>query len=358
MENNKNEFIFFESNNFIVVNMKLENKNENFYFINVEINVNSIDLYENQFNYEYFKFNYNNEFNYKNCSEIFNLLNNKFSKKEFEFNIKRFFINIIFNEFNLIIPRKNLSITNYLLLNNLELTNEIKLLKEKNLELNNKINFLENINSQLNLKIIEIEKKLKQNNNNKNNNNNNNDNNNDNNSNKNEKNFLSGIIKNPSDKDLLFSWISPTKSINPVLLFSSKENGDNSKNFHKFCDGLSPTLILIRSKENKIFGGFTTTEWDSFSGYKKDSNAFLFSIDEKKMVKTNDEKYSIYCNIELGPVFGSGHDLYVSSEFLTNDYSFNNTGDTFQFNKKFFLNGGNKFFGINEMEVYHINYNN
>ena len=127
----ENKFIFYENNNFIVVNLKLENDN----FIFVEINVNSLEIYENQFNFEYFKFNNNNNnFNYKNLNEIFNLLNNKFSNKEFKLNIKKLFINFFINDFNLIIPRKNISITNYLLLNNLELNNEFQLLKVKNLE--------------------------------------------------------------------------------------------------------------------------------------------------------------------------------------------------------------------------------
>ena len=37
----ENKFIFYENNNFIVVNLKLENEN----FIFVEINVNSIEIY-------------------------------------------------------------------------------------------------------------------------------------------------------------------------------------------------------------------------------------------------------------------------------------------------------------------------
>ena len=39
------------------------------------------------------------------------------------------------------------------------------------------------------------------------------------------------------------------------------ENGYKGSDFHKYCDIEEPTLILIKSKCNNIFGGFTPLSW-------------------------------------------------------------------------------------------------
>ena len=36
--------------------------------------------------------------------------------------------------------------------------------------------------------------------------------------------------------------------------------------FHKKCDNIGPTLIIVKSEHSKIFGGFTDIDWKS-SGY-------------------------------------------------------------------------------------------
>ena len=36
-----------------------------------------------------------------------------------------------------------------------------------------------------------------------------------------------------------------------------------SKDFHKYCDNQGPNLILVKTKKNKIFGGFTPLSWEN-----------------------------------------------------------------------------------------------
>ena len=39
-------------------------------------------------------------------------------------------------------------------------------------------------------------------------------------------------------------------------------NGRTSKDFHKYCDNKGPTLTIVKTTKNKIFGGFTPLNWD------------------------------------------------------------------------------------------------
>ena len=41
------------------------------------------------------------------------------------------------------------------------------------------------------------------------------------------------------------------------------ENGFTSKDFHYYCDNKGPTLILIKTSNDVIIGGFTPFNWES-----------------------------------------------------------------------------------------------
>ena len=45
------------------------------------------------------------------------------------------------------------------------------------------------------------------------------------------------------------------------LLYRASEHGYTAKSFHKYCDDKGPTLIIIKSSEGWIFGGYTTQSW-------------------------------------------------------------------------------------------------
>ena len=41
------------------------------------------------------------------------------------------------------------------------------------------------------------------------------------------------------------------------------ENGSKSEDFHKYCDNKGPTLTLIKTTKNRIFGGFSPLSWNN-----------------------------------------------------------------------------------------------
>ena len=64
------------------------------------------------------------------------------------------------------------------------------------------------------------------------------------------------------------------------------ENGTNSEDFHKHCDNKGPTLTLVKTTNNKIFGGFTPLNWNIEGKEIKDLNnqTFIFSLNLKKNI--------------------------------------------------------------------------
>ena len=67
--------------------------------------------------------------------------------------------------------------------------------------------------------------------------------------------------------------------------------------FHKKCDNKGLTLCLFKIKEKDIrYGGFASVTWDTTSKEKRDENAFIFSINNKKIFKTTNYNSSIYCS--------------------------------------------------------------
>jgi hypothetical protein len=70
-------------------------------------------------------------------------------------------------------------------------------------------------------------------------------------------------------------------------VFRGSEEGFNTSVFHRLCDGIAPSLTIIKSEHGRVFGGFTTVPWGLAPGkngqpqpaaYKKDSEAFIFSF--------------------------------------------------------------------------------
>ena len=164
------------------------------------------------------------------------------------------------------------------------------------------------------------------------------------------------IITDQSDLEIVYKWISPNKKIVSRLLYQATKDGDKADTFHKLCDGISPTLTLIKTDKGKRFGGYTESKWEpsQVTIWKKDEYAFIFSIDKRKKYKTTNPDRSICCNANDGPCFGYGCDIGIRDNFLTNEKNFNSTPSTYKTTKKYELNDGEKYFKISELEVYHL----
>ena len=99
-------------------------------------------------------------------------------------------------------------------------------------------------------------------------------------------------------------------------LYQATVDGGDASIFHKLCDNIPNTLILIKSAGDRRFGGFTSECWESSIKRKNDKNAFLFSLDKNKIYKNKNYSYSIYCNSLSGPCFGFGNTIKIGKNVL------------------------------------------
>ena len=124
-----------------------------------------------------------------------------------------------------------------------------------------------------------------------------------------------------------FNFIKPVlevkinKKIKEIKkLYQATVDGDLAQSFHSKCDGISNTLVIIKSAGNRRFGGFTTISWSSSDrwSYYFDKNAFLFSLDKQKIYpfigpdryqNYSNNKYATFSVKGKGPSFG-GCDIY------------------------------------------------
>ena len=174
--------------------------------------------------------------------------------------------------------------------------------------------------------------------------------------------LTSSITINPNNSKILldedFNFLFPNKNIFKDLLFCSDLDGDNILTYHNKCDKIPNTLTIIKTKDNFIFGGFTTNFFES-SPYiwKEDENSFIFSINLKKKFYPKDKKKAILSVFYMGPSFGDGYDVYLHDKFLSEEQKYYNIKDNTYNLKKYELTNGNKSYIINKVEVWKIQFN-
>ncbi|KAJ5079391.1 pep-cterm sorting domain-containing protein [Anaeramoeba ignava] len=153
--------------------------------------------------------------------------------------------------------------------------------------------------------------------------------------------------------------------------FSAKRDGFDSQNWHKAVDGKGKTLVIIKTKDNFIFGGFTQVGFKYVqSGYEyiNDSNAFIFSLRNDKgdrmpakfTYKQGHEGCAIESNLSYGPTFGDGNDFKLESNlqpgFSNFGYGYNLPNGIKEGTNeaKSYLAGSYKSWVVDELETYFI----
>ena len=175
----------------------------------------------------------------------------------------------------------------------------------------------------------------------------------------------SSIIKDDYEKqEKIIEWIREKTNKNEIkfeLKFKMSINGYSNKDFYKYCENIGPSLTLIKTTKNKIFGGFTPLNWKKKAGniYDKSNQTFIFSLNLMKKYEMLDKenKKAIYCTESYGPCFGD-IDLCLK-ENLKNGETYANVYCNFLSNKNLELTGGkanNETFEAEEFELYKVNF--
>ena len=175
---------------------------------------------------------------------------------------------------------------------------------------------------------------------------------------------VSLIIRDMKDIDFIINKINliyielDEKFQNMNLIYSATEDGDACTIFHSMCDGISPLLIFIKTNKGVRFGGFTSVPYECPTTYKGkiDDTAFIFSLDKRKTYEVEKGAKAICCYKNYGPVF-YGYEycnIYLIGNFLSVEGNVAKKGDRFNTKEDYEINGGDKKFMAEEVEVFQV----
>lgn len=151
-----------------------------------------------------------------------------------------------------------------------------------------------------------------------------------------------------------------------ILLYRPSRDGYSPENFHRLCDSKGPTLILVKTSDNYVFGGYNPLSWINENMYNETEDAFIFSVSDGKYrrplkcpVKKAKKNFAIKQNIqEYSPGFGETNDadLFIAFKNINNSYSY--LGNTYScpegYNPAEFLAGRSTKWEITDVEVYAV----
>ena len=168
------------------------------------------------------------------------------------------------------------------------------------------------------------------------------------------------IISNHSEQKQLLSLCEFPIDQERKLIYRASQDGFEAISFHTKCDRKPNTLIIIKSTNGNVFGGYTEETWNHSNKYKADPNSFIFSLINKtnKPIKMKSAENVIDCDQRYGPVFGF-NDFRIADKSNSNLESFSNLGSSYihpDYTKgskeaRSFLAGSYNF-QVAEMEVY------
>ena len=172
---------------------------------------------------------------------------------------------------------------------------------------------------------------------------------------KQESQYIKGdIIHNMNELEMITRKINKSnRKITLNLLYKATADSDKASAFHERCDYANSTLVLIETDKGKRFGGFTTCNWRGECIEKKDEEAFIFSLDKMMIYENIPGEDAIGCYPKFGPIF-------LGCQIRIYDNAFSKGGTTFEkglnYNTEedYELTGGDRTFGVKEIEVYEV----
>ena len=162
------------------------------------------------------------------------------------------------------------------------------------------------------------------------------------------------IIRNNSELEFIVNRINKNnRKIKLDLIYKATVDSDSAESFHYHCNKAQNSVVLIETINGKRFGGYTSQSWEGDREEKKDPNAFVFSLDKMESYKVIPQKEAIGCYQNYGPVF-LGCQIRIYDNAFKNGGSTFTKGVTYLTNEDFELSGGEKQFGVKEIEVYSV----
>lgn len=92
------------------------------------------------------------------------------------------------------------------------------------------------------------------------------------------------------------------------LVYAGSRDGYSNEDFHRKCDNISKALVIYKTIDGFIFGGYAETSWDNVSLFKYDDKAFIFSlknkVNKKIKIKVCDSSSAVDFQRRDGSSFG------------------------------------------------------
>ena len=177
----------------------------------------------------------------------------------------------------------------------------------------------------------------------------------------------SKIIKKNEDISFINEKLQKkfNSNINYNLIYRATIDGSKTDNFNEKCNGKNNQLIILQTTKGLIFGGYTERGFQNTKeGKIKDDSVFLFSLDNKKIYDIKKGSYAMYEHSEkkFGIFFGKcdgNNPIFLGSQncdmLLYKSYTCLKTNEEYEFMFDYELNGGEKKFQLEEIEVFQIN---
>lgn len=141
-----------------------------------------------------------------------------------------------------------------------------------------------------------------------------------------------------------------TKNIGFKLIYKAAKDGHLLTNFHNKCDNKEQCIIFFKNKKGKRFGGYTQMGFNS-NGKDKDDNAFVFSLDSKKIFKVKKGCIALYNQKNC---IGFKNTIYLyDGDLFNNSYLASGSADSYDM-KGYELSSNYSSTIITEIELYQI----
>ena len=167
--------------------------------------------------------------------------------------------------------------------------------------------------------------------------------------------LLNGIIKKYSEINNVVNKIQEIlkKGAKFKIIYKAVESGDKASIFHQKCDSIEMSLVIIETIKGVRFGGFTTRPWEGNCVQKIDNEAFVFSIDKKKIYDIIPNEPAVGCYPKFGPVF-FGCQIRIYDNFFKKASTTCHRRLNYKTTQDYELNNGEQSFIVKDIEVYSI----
>ena len=141
------------------------------------------------------------------------------------------------------------------------------------------------------------------------------------------------------------------------LLFNSQIDGTDINKLKNAYLNKSNLIFVIKTKKGRKFGAYSKETFLDQEFNKKDSKAFLFSLDNYAIIKSKNSEYSIWNNYNDSIQFGGTTDLRIYYDFTSNK---NYTKESYFYydykNYQNYILNGEQNFSVDILEIFQINF--